>query len=344
MNLNYIKYLWSKTNKFVIASLIILSSIFLIHIIIQAPSTGNGTASSYLPYDLHLFILMLTVVSSSALLPIIVRKQMLSKQNCDTLLALPLKRTTLFTLTSVYTYLVIVTIFTIMFILGLITYFCIGMNIIVGYLLLYYLTMVITSLSIFIIMSAIMSFTNNIMDCILLFILTVIISLTLPLTLNYILRLTNVYNDYSSIGLIFSLDNISHFFATKALVITPGFSTEIPSYVQFRDTLSYEYLDVLLCVLLSLQLLFVYYKNIKSFKSYNVGEKSNELIFKIFMPLVFFLLAILFGVEYDLFAVFILSICYFVGWFIIYRKIKFTKYQIISCATTLLLLIVLLIV
>ncbi|MFI3330090.1 MAG: hypothetical protein R3Y05_06385 [bacterium] len=341
MNLNYIKYLWSKTNKFVIAGLVILSSIFLIQIMIQAPSTGNGTVSSYLPYDLQLFILMIMVVSSSAILPIIVRKQMLSKQNCDTLLSLPLKRTILFTLTSLYTYLIILSIFTIMFVLGLITYFCMGMNIIVGYLLLYYLTVVITSLSIFIIMSAIMSFANNILDCILLFVLTVIISLTFPSMLDYVLRLFNVTYGYHSNGIVFSLDYISHFFATKALVITPGFSLGRPDYTIFRYELTHEYIDVLICFVLSILSLFVFYKNIKSFKSYNVGERSNELIFKIFIPLVFFLFLIFFGIGYEFMTIFILSICYFVGWFIIYRKIKFTKYQIITYVITLLLVIVL---
>lgn len=166
MKLNYYKYLFNKTSKLMFTLFGIISIITLLIIIAQGPTTKYSTGvESYTAINLCLSLLTVILITACIIVPIQIKNQFLTKQKCDTLYSLPIKRTTMLLQSSIYGFVSSIALWSVLLLLVTITYLFKGINLNIQYIFLYYFIMIISGGLMFTFCTMLCSFVTNKSNC-----------------------------------------------------------------------------------------------------------------------------------------------------------------------------------
>ncbi len=355
MNSTLFKYLLRKTYPVILVCLAILIVFYPLPVLFTPVNQnelplahGVTTYIYYTKYaDTNLFLATIALLIFAYVLPIFIRISVLNKSKCDQYFSLPIKKGKLYLTTSLFTYLSLICTWTMMMLIGIIFSLIKQFPINYLYYLLYILSMYLVSAFAFATSSLFASLGNSKLDVWLLVIMSIIIPLLSGLSIHAVKK-QFVEGVYDCISPIMAGNNLTTYFE-KMSIIYP--QEVVDYYAKININLVDEFgIGHIMSYVGSTVLgtgLFVlsYFQNLK-FKAEDAGELTlYPYSFKLLIPILFALVIFdsnipqYFNENEILNLVFIVSystICYFVLFFIIQRKIKVDKWILIYYAIALL--------
>ncbi|MGN1295619.1 MAG: hypothetical protein ACI4U5_04355 [Bacilli bacterium] len=363
INLDYLKYLIKRDYKVIIILLLGIFLLFPLQIIIEDSyyaevwySTNENEyqiIGSILSYSsLCLTSSTIIIVILGIFTPLIMRHQYITKKQCDTYYALPIKKEKLYTTTYLFGFIVDISTWTLSFMIALLVYCIKGFPLYYGYLFLYMICMwgylfIIYSLSSFLSLLTTNRSDANIITILgllcfpmLAFEINCLVDLVFPLSISryispYIDCIFNPFNsgfEFTSIlskkAIIFSEDII------KSLPTTPEINTNF-YYLTNSGSIS---LDTIIGFILYLVLCIgLQYCNMRIFTSIKAERieyiSPHQIGLKVCICILTIFILSLCDFYYPLSMIFIIAnalLIYFIGQFYIKRKIKFDKQMFIT--------------